>query len=286
MSRKRIKGILPVRKSDSHKGDYGHVFILAGSVGLTGAAYLASRASLLSGSGLVTLGLPKSLNSIMEVKLTEVMTKPLAETVNSTLSLGALPQIKKILPAIDALAVGPGLSRNPQTQKLVHKLLSTVTKPLVLDADGINALIGKLTVFSKIKAKVVLTPHPGEISRLLNLSIAEIQKNRSKIAKEFAQKYNLVLVLKGHRTVVASGKGQIYVNETGNPGMASGGCGDVLTGMIASFLGQGISPYLAAKLAVYVHGLAGDYAAKEKGQISLTAGDVLDKLPQALKAAF
>lgn len=284
MSAKRFKGIIPPRRLNSHKGDYGHVLILAGSIGLTGAAYLASRACILSGSGLVTLGIPEGLNSLMEVKLTEVMTKPLVQTKQISLSLQALPQIKKILPEIDALAIGPGLSQNYQTRKLIQKLLPIVKQPLVVDADGINALNGHLKLLGNLKTKVVLTPHPGELSRLLNLSIEEIQKARGKIAKNFARKYNLVLVLKGHRSVVASWAGQVYVNQTGNPGMASAGCGDVLTGIIAAFLGQGIEPFLAAKLGVYLHGLAGDYAAREKGQISLIASDILDKLPQALKS--
>ncbi len=274
---------MPARKSDSHKGDYGHVFILAGSYGLTGAAYLTSQASLLSGSGLVTLGIPESLNPIMEVKLTEVMTRPLAETKGLTPGLKAFPQINKILPGIDALAVGPGLSRNYQTQKLVHKLLLSVTKPLVLDADGINALIGKLEVLHNLKAELVITPHPGEMARLLNLSIAQVQKNRTRIAKDFAKKYNVVVVLKGYRTVIADPKGKIFINETGNPGMASAGCGDVLTGIIAAFLGQRMSAFEAAKLGVYIHGLAGDIAAKEKGRISLIATDILEKLPSAFK---
>ncbi len=277
---------MPARKSDSHKGDYGHVFILAGSYGLTGAAYLTSQASLLSGSGLVTLGIPESLNPTMEVKLTEVMTKPLAETKGLTLSLKAFPQINKILPAIDALAIGPGLSQNPQTRELVYKLLSSVAKPLVLDADGINALIGKLKVLHSLKAELVITPHPGEMARLLNLKVAEVQRNRAEVAKDFAREYNVVVVLKGYRTVVAARNGKIHVNKTGNPGMASAGCGDVLTGIIAAFLGQGMDGLKAAKLAVYLHGLAGDYAAEEKGQTSLIATDILNKLPQAFKVAI
>lgn len=283
MSKKMAKKILPPRRKDAHKGDFGHVFVLAGSAGLTGAAYLTSQAALLSGSGLVTLGIPESLNPIMERKLTEVMTKPLAQTKEKTLSLKAMAQIKKILPGIDALAVGPGLSRNSQTQKLVLKLLLSVRRPLVLDADALNALIGKLATLNKIKAAVVITPHPGEMARLLALSIAQVQKNRIKIAKSFAKKYNLVIVLKGHRTVVAGRNGATYINKTGNPGMASGGCGDVLTGIIASFLGQGINPFEAAKSAVYVHGLAGDVVAKVKGKASLVATDLLNKLPQVLK---
>jgi NAD(P)H-hydrate epimerase len=171
------------RKLDSHKGDFGHVFVLAGSKGLTGAAYLASQACMLSGSGLVTLGIPESLNAIMEVKLTEVMTVPLAETKEASLSLKAWPQIGKFSADTDALAVGPGLSRNPQTMSLVRKVLSGVNKPLVLDADGINAAAGKLKALAGFKGDIVVTPHPGEMSNLLRLKASQIQKNRVKLVR-------------------------------------------------------------------------------------------------------
>ena len=286
MTGRKFKKAISPRRPKSHKGDYGHVLVLAGSLGLTGAAYLTCAACLLSGSGLVTLGIPKSLNSIMEVKLTEVMTKPLAETKDITLSDRALGQINKILPQFDALAIGPGLSRNPETQELIHKLLKSVTQPLVLDADGINALNGKVDLLHCLKSDLVMTPHLGEMSRLLNLKITEIENRRIKIAQAFAKKYKVVIVLKGHLTVVANRNGKTYVNHTGNPGMASGGCGDVLTGMIASFLGQGIDSFKAAKLGVYLHGLAADYVAEEKGEISLIATDILDKLPQVLKTVM
>lgn len=286
MPKRKFKKTISARALDSHKGDYGRIFVLAGSLGLTGAAYLTSVAALLSGSGLVTLGIPKSLNSIMETKLTEVMTRPLAETKNKTLSLKALPQINSMLTQIDALAIGPGLSQHLQTKELVCKLLKSVTKPLVLDADGINALIGNLKLLHEFKSDLVLTPHPGEMSRLLNLKVTEIQKNRNVIAKEFAQRYNLVVALKGYHTVVANQEGKTYINQTGNPGMASAGCGDVLTGIIASFLGQGFNPFLATQLGVYVHGLAADYAVGEKSQISLVATDILENLPRALKTVI
>lgn len=274
------------RKLDAHKGNFGHVFVLAGSLGLTGAAFLTSEACLLSGSGLVTLGIPESLNPIMEVKLTEVMTMPLAETKTFTPSIKAFSQINKILPEIDALAIGPGISRNPRTKELVHKLLLSVTKPIVLDADGINALVGKINILNKLRSELIITPHPQEMARLLNISVNEIQNNRTRIAKGLAKKYNLVVVLKGYRTVVAASDGRNYINKTGNPGMASAGCGDVLTGIIASLLGQGINPFSAAKLAVYLHGLAGDFAAKEKGEASLIASDILNKLPRAFQATI
>ncbi len=278
-----IRKLLPNRRPDTHKGDYGHVFVIAGSAGMTGAAALTSMGALLSGSGLVTLGIPKSLNPILAAKLTEVMTKPLPETDDQTLSEGAFSKIIKFAEKVNCVAIGPGLSRNSGTEKLVNELVVSLDKPMVLDADGINALEGNASILSSVKAPIVITPHPGEMARLVSLSREAIVKEKEKVAKNFSSKYNVVCVLKGHRTVVAGPGGKAYVNLTGNPGMASGGVGDVLTGMIASFIGQGIRPFDAAKLGVFLHGLAGDLAAKEKGEISLIASDILNKLPQAIK---
>lgn len=290
MIKKKFQKILPKRKPKSHKGDYGHVFILAGSVGLTGAAYLCSQAAILSGSGLVTLGIPKSLNPIMARKLTEVMTLPLPETGQQSLNIAAFKKIKDFAKKADVLAIGPGLSQNKQTQGLVRKVILKIDKPMVIDADGLNALVGHLDILHRKNAKIpqrrktlILTPHPGEMARLLSKKVSFVQKNRIKIAKEFAKKYNVILVLKGHKTVIANPKGVMYTNTTGNPGMATAGVGDILTGMISSFIGQRLEPFLATKLAVYIHGLAGDLAAKEKGQISLIATDLLKKLPEAIR---
>ncbi len=278
-----IKKLLPKRKPNTHKGDYGHVFVIAGSVGMTGAAALCSEAALLAGSGLVTLGICKSLNPILARKLTEVMTKPLPQTRQQSLSKKALPQILKFAEKVDCVAIGPGLSKNFSTQKLVKRLIVSLKKPVVLDADGINALEGKTSILNSMKAPIVITPHPGEMSRLVPLSRDKIAKNKERVAKDFANKYNVVCALKGYRTVVAEPKGKIYINLTGNPGMASGGVGDVLTGMIASFIGQGLRPFDAAKLGVYLHGLAGNLAAEEKGEVSLIASDILNKLPESIK---
>jgi len=283
MIENKLKKILGPRKLNSDKRDYGHVLVLAGSVGLTGAAYLASTASCLSGSGLVTLGIPSSLNPIMEVKLTEAMTLPLPQTKEASLSEQALGKIKLFLKNISAVALGPGISRNQQTQKLVQKLLPVLDKPTVLDADGINAVVGKVKILDKFKNQLIITPHAGEFARLLNINIKQVQKNRAMLASDFARKHGVIVVLKGQRTIVASPDKRLYINQTGNPGMASGGCGDVLCGMIASFLGQGIEAFRAAELAVYLHGLAGDYAAKEKTQSCLLATDILNSLPQAFK---
>lgn len=274
------------RKPDTHKGDYGHVFVLAGSAGLTGAAYLTAQAAITSGSGLVTLGIPKSLNPIMARKLVEVMTRPLAETKAQSLSLKAFAEIKKFCGRIDVLAIGPGLSQNKETQKLIRKVVGAIDKPMVIDADGLNALAGHLNILLSAKRftlNAVFTPHPGEMARLIGKTRDYVQANRKKVAKEFAKKYNVILVLKGHRTVVASPGGKIYINSTGNPGMASGGVGDVLTGMIASFLGQGLTAFDAAQLAAYAHGLAGDLAAREKGQLGMIASNIIEKIPEAIK---
>ncbi|MFH1868229.1 MAG: NAD(P)H-hydrate dehydratase [Candidatus Omnitrophota bacterium] len=283
------RSLIRKRKRDSHKGDYGHVLVIAGSLGMTGAAYLASEAALLSGAGLVTLGIPKSLNSIMERKLTEVMTLPLPETSNAALSMKAFSVIMAFAKKCDSVALGPGLSQNKQTQRLIRSLIEKLDIPMVIDADGLNALSCHLNILQatshKPQAKVI-TPHPGEMSRLLGNDISFIKKNKKTVASRFADKYNVTTVLKGCMTVVASPGFKKYVNLSGNPGMASGGSGDVLTGIISAFLAQGMDGFKAARLGVYVHGLSGDIAAEEKGEISLRATDLLKFLPMAFKKIY
>ena len=271
------------RRKGSHKGSFGHVLVLAGSASYTGAPYLTSQAALLSGSGLVTLGVPAGIHPILAKKVVEVMARPFPETDESSLSLKAEREITDFSEKVDVVAIGPGLSLNPQTQRLVRSLIAKIKKPFVIDADGIAALAGHGGMLKKLKHPIVLTPHPGEFSRLTGRSVAAIQESRKKVAISFAKEYNVVLVLKGHGTVIAAPDGETYVNKTGNPGMASGGTGDVLTGMIASFIGQGLGPFEASILGVHVHGLAGDIAAKEKGELSLRATDLLHKIPDALK---
>lgn len=272
------------RKSDSHKGDYGHVYVLAGSSHYTGAPYLTSQAALLAGSGLVTLGLPKSIYPILAEKLIEAMIHPLAETSEASFGLAAEKEIIKFSSKTDVIAIGPGISLNKETQELVRGLGAKIEKPFVIDADGISALAGHLEILTCRKVSTVLTPHPGEFGRLLNKDAKGVQADRKRLALDFSQGYNVVLVLKGDATVVANPDGRVYINETGNPGMATGGVGDVLTGIIASFIGQGLNAYEAAVLGVHVHGLAGDIAAKEKGALSLIATDLLNKIPEAFKA--
>ena len=275
--------VFPRRKPDTHKGDYGHIFILAGSLGFSGAAILCANSAMRSGAGLVTLGLPESLCDIAAKRVfLEVMLKPLPQTKEKALSLSAYPRISEFAKNADVLALGPGLSRNPQTQKLIRRIISTIHKPMVIDADALNALAGHLDILRLNPNLKILTPHPGEFSRLAGQSTAYIQKNRETLAKRFACDYNIILVLKGHHTVVASAD-KVYVNKTGNPGMATAGSGDVLTGIISALLGQGLDGWTAAKTGAYLHGLAGDLAAKEKTQAALIASDIIDHIPEGIK---
>ena len=273
----------PKMDPSANKKDFGHVFVIAGSSGYTGAAYLASQAALLSGSGLVTLAVGRSIYQIMASKLTEVMVKPFFETKDFSLSLLAEKEILNFCQNCDCVAIGPGISQNKETQSLVRSLIGKIGKRIVLDADGLNAVAGHLEVLKQAQAPLILTPHPGEMARLAEKDVKEIQNNRKDIALSFAHQYNIVLVLKGRETIVARPDGEYYINDTGNVGMASGGTGDCLTGMIASFIGQGLEPFDAAITGVYFHGLAGDMAAKEKGILSLTATDLLNKLSEVLR---
>lgn len=268
------------RNPEAHKGDFGHILILAGSARFSGAAVLCAQAALRSGAGLVTLGIPKGLNSaVIKIKPKEAMTLSLPETNEGTLSLNALKIVRDFSTNIDVLAIGPGLGRNKSTQGLVRKVIAKINKPTVIDADGLNALSGRL----KIQRDMVLTPHPGEMAGLLGVSVKKVQSERKQVALRFAKQHRVTLVLKGHNTVVADYKGNLYINKTGNPGMATAGSGDVLTGMIAAFLGQKLDAFEAAKYAVYLHGLAGDLAAEEKTQLSLIASDIIDYIPKAIK---
>lgn len=275
--------ILPQRPTDSHKGTYGRVFVVAASTGMTGAAALTSRGALRVGAGLVTLGAPKSLNAVLETKLTEVMTLPLPETADGALALEAKSQITEaVVRTKSVLAVGPGLSQHPETVALVHGLIRENDTPTVIDADGINALSKSKTVLSSLSPRTVLTPHPGEMARLIGGTVEALERDRVGIAQQFARAHKITLVLKGAPTVVARGDGAVWINSTGNAGMATGGMGDVLTGLIAGLMAQKVSPFDAAVLGVYLHGLAGDIVAESIGMHGLMAGDVLDSVPQAI----
>jgi NAD(P)H-hydrate epimerase len=277
------------RKPDAHKGDFGHVLILAGSIGKTGAAALAAKAALRAGAGLVTVATAASALPIVASLGMEYMTEPLPYTEAGTISRRALEhgRLDKLLEGKSVLAIGPGIGRVPETAELVRTLVNRRCLPVVLDADGLNAFAGCMDTFQSgvDLPDAVLTPHPGEMSRLVGLGTAEIQARRVDTAREFTQKHRLNLVLKGFRTLTAAPDGKVWVNPTGNPGMASGGTGDVLTGMIAGLVAQyrnrPISEVVAA--AVYLHGLAGDLAAKEMGQAPLIAGDLISALPHAYR---
>jgi len=278
-----IRGIIPARKPEGHKGTYGRVLVVGGSQGLSGAAVLASTAALRAGAGLVTLAVPVGLHDLMEIKLTEVMTRPLPQTEDLCIGTEALAVVREMVENSDVLALGPGLSTGDSTVEFVRQLLPGLQKPAVIDADGLNALVGASEIMDDCAAAVVMTPHPGEMARLMGIKTGEVQNNRVEVCLEAAKRWKAVMVLKGNRTIIAHPDGTLYVNPTGNPGMATGGTGDVLTGIIAGLLGQGLSALEAAVAGVYFHGLAGDLAAAGKGMISLAAGDLLDYLPQATK---
>ena len=270
------------RQKDSHKKDYGHVLVVGGSLGLTGAVCLSAQAAMRSGAGLVSVGIPESLNDIFEIKLTEAMSIPLADK-NGSLDIRSLAQIKQVLNKIDVIAVGPGASLKNHTQDLLRKIIRYLDKPLVIDADALNALAVDCGILAKREAKeIVLTPHAGEFRRLLQVPLPEAALARKELVKAYALRYNLTLVLKGHSTLVSDGQ-RLFENSSGNPGMATAGTGDVLTGIIAAFIAQGLSAYEAARYGVYVHGLAGDLAAKDKGEHSLIASDIIEYLPMAFK---
>jgi hydroxyethylthiazole kinase-like uncharacterized protein yjeF len=281
LTAREVARILPDRPEDAHKGTFGRVLVIAGSVGYSGAAALTAESALRSGAGLVTLGAPESLNDILEIKLTEVITSPLPQTTGRTLSTAALPQVLELLESADALAVGPGLSRNVETQELVRAVIGSVDVPCVVDADGLNALTPEDVGGRAGKAALVLTPHPGEAERLTRLSVSEILARREDAARGLAERARSTVLLKGAPSVVADPSGEVYVNPTGNHGLATGGTGDVLTGVIAALLGQGVPATEAAAAGAYIHGLAGDLASREQGPIGMIAGDVMGLLPRA-----
>ncbi|OGL50605.1 MAG: hypothetical protein A3H37_02035 [Candidatus Schekmanbacteria bacterium RIFCSPLOWO2_02_FULL_38_14] len=278
-----IAGLLKPRRENAHKGDFGHVLVIAGSTGKTGAATMTSEAALKSGAGLATLAIPESLNPIVEMKLTEVMSLPVPETSEKTFSKKAEKIMLEFSRGKTVAVIGPGISTNTETCEVVRSLIKKLDVPVVLDADGINALQGDAKILKSAKKDVVITPHPGEMGRLCGLSAKEVQKNRIEVARDFARANRVYVVLKGKNTVVSGPDGTVFVNLTGNPGMASGGAGDVLTGMIAGFISQGFSPIDAAKAGVYLHGLSGDIMAEKRGEMSLTAMDILKGIPAAIR---
>ena len=283
---REMQALLPSRPCGSHKGNFGHLLVLAGSVGKTGAAALAAEAALRAGAGLVTLGVPASLNDILEVKLTEAMTLPLPEAAAArALGAAAWAPIVEFLNEKNekfTVALGPGIGTHPETRELVARLVRDLACPMVIDADGINNLAGATAGLKDAAGPRILTPHPGEMARLVGLTTPEVQARRLDLARDTAARLGVTLVLKGAQTVVAAPDGRASLNSTGNPALASGGTGDVLTGLIGGFLAQGLAPWDAARLGVYLHGLAADFFVSRHGQRGMIAGDLLAVWPQML----
>ena len=276
----RVKKSIPIRRDETHKGDYGRIFIVAGSKGLTGAAIMASKAALRSGGGLITLGCAESLNSIFEIALHEVMTLPLPDDGKAITRYSADAIVDKANKS-SVLLFGCGLSDTQDVYAVLKSVLRNVEIPVVIDADGINAMSRNINILKTAKCPVILTPHIGEFSRLTGFSAEDIMADKERIASDFAVEYGVTLVLKSHETIVAYSDGKVRRNVLGNPGMATGGSGDVLAGIIASFVGQGIEN--AAECGVYIHSLAGDMAALDKGEYGMIPTDIIDNLPYAIK---
>jgi hydroxyethylthiazole kinase-like uncharacterized protein yjeF len=278
-----VRPLLCRRDRIAHKGSFGHCLIIAGSTGKTGAAAMAANSAVRTGAGLVTLAIPASINAILEVKTSEAMTLPLPDFGNGYLSGHAGKVIAEAFVGKDALALGPGISWHPETALLVRELVEQAKIPLVIDADGLNALSEDMSVLlRKQGTAVILTPHPGEMARLAGIATAVVEADRIGIAREMAARYKVYIILKGARTVIAAPDGRIAINGSGNPGMASGGMGDVLTGVLVALLGQGHDPFPACKLGVFLHGFAADLVAAEKGEIGMSATDLQERLPYAI----
>ena len=275
---------LPERPPSSHKGTFGHAGIIAGSVGKTGAAALAARAALRIGAGLVTVATPNSVNDVLEAKLLEAMTMPLPETKARTLARSGLDRVLAFIQARTAIAIGPGLSTHHETVELVQSLMKHLDRPSVLDADALNALTGKVSLLTECKTPPVLTPHPGEMARLeVDATTQSVNADRIGTARRFARERGVFVVLKGARTIVARPDGLVAICPTGNPGMATAGTGDVLTGMIVGLLAQRVPAWEAACAATYFHGSAGDLAAQHVGQPGMVASDLIAQIPYALQ---
>lgn len=282
-----LAALLPFRPGDGHKGTFGKAAILAGSEGMSGAAVMAAESALRCGTGLVEMVVPSGLTDTVEAIVREAVTRPVQQVAkHRCLSVRALGDIVRILSNADAAAIGPGIGTHRETVDLVARLLPKLPCPTVIDADGLNC-ISKLrgrNISTKFGNKVVITPHPGELAHLLNISIGEIVDNRFNNMNKWASEIGTdVLVLKGAPTTISCQTGPIYINKTGNNGMATGGSGDVLTGLIAGFLAQGLEPIDAARIGVYIHGLAGDIAASTLGRRGMIAGDIIDSMPEAIE---
>ncbi len=278
-----VRPLIRKRDPESHKGTYGHAIIIGGSLGMTGAVMMSAYSALRTGAGLVTAALPESLVPVFSSALMEVMSAPLAETMEASISAEAIPAIENLLGTSSVCAVGPGLSRYTEANRIITFILENAGIPLVIDADGLNALQGNTAILKNRQVPLVLTPHPGEMARLTGKSIDELQSRRIDIARAFAIEHGIILVLKGNRTVVATPGGEVYININGNPGMATAGSGDVLCGIITGLIAQGLKPQDAAIAGVFIHGWSGDLAASRLGERGMVAADLIQGIPEVLK---
>jgi NAD(P)H-hydrate epimerase len=281
LTRERMRELVPARAADSHKGDFGRVLVVSGSVGRTGAAHLAAVGALRSGAGLVTIAAPRSCVATIAAMMPEYMTEPLEETSGGCVDFSAADRVLDL--KADVIAIGPGLGQDPSTAAFVQAIVERSGVPLVLDADALNAFEGDPErLVGRDGVDVIITPHPGEMARLLNVSIEQVQADRVERAREFAAAHRVHVVLKGHRTIIAGPEGRTFVNLTGNAGMATGGTGDLLTGMIAAWFAQMLDAEAACKLAVYLHGSAGDLAEADEGELALLPTDIAAHLGDAV----
>ncbi|MEX2223803.1 MAG: NAD(P)H-hydrate dehydratase [Candidatus Rokuibacteriota bacterium] len=278
------RACFPPRERDAHKGRFGHLLIVAGSLGKTGAAVLAGRAALRAGVGLCTIAAPASQQPIVAAQAPEYMTEALPETAARSLAREAKERVLALARRMDAVALGPGLSLDPETQDLARALILEVERPMVVDADALSALAGHLDLLARAAGPRALTPHPGEMARMLAVGIDAVQADRLEITRAVSREHRVALALKGAGTVIGGPDGHVAINPTGNPGMAKGGSGDVLTGIVGALLARGVEPEAALRGGCYVHGLAGDLAAREHGEIAMIAGDIIEQLPAALHA--
>ena len=281
LTRERMRELVPARAAESHKGDFGRILIVAGSLGRTGAAHLAALGALRSGAGLVTVATPRSSLPILASMGAEYMTEPLDETPAGSIDYAAVDRVLEI--KADVIAIGPGLGQDPSTAAFVQSLVERAGVPLILDADALNAFAEEPErLAGRDGVDVIITPHPGEMARLLGITVEAVQKDRLNAAREFASGHKLHVILKGHRTVIAGPENRAFLNLTGNPGMATGGTGDVLAGMVGAWFAQLLDAEAACKIAVYLHGAAGDLAEADEGEVSLVAGDLVGRIGDAI----
>ncbi len=286
VDREYVRSVIPCRAKDGHKGTFGTVLLVCGSRGFSGAACLAGRAAVRSGCGLVRLAYPRSISDVVGSQVVEAVKVPLPETRRGTLAAEASSSIVRLAEEVQALAIGPGLTTSAATRDAVLRVLRDVTCPLVIDADAINVLAGQLGILARLKAPAVLTPHPGELGRLTGLEAGRINAQRISLPRKLAKEWNVVLVLKGAPTVTATPDGMVYVNSTGNSGLGTGGTGDVLTGLLAGLLAQGVRPADASVAAAFLHGFAADLAVSELTEYCLDATDLISWLPRAFRAVL